>query len=244
MKISSGYNFTRLISSCNKTAKGKFLWSSNWKSVLDLSELRCDKLQCFFIHPTFEYNLIDFFHNCEHWDSIFFENDFQLIESICNIVDSQNFNIRLDFCWTWISGECVNILSSYGPHFIFKKGKRLQKIDNTTHISLTQFKHSLNCWVIDQNILLLTNVFYSLCCRFERNLFEFESRTSRLQSWDNFRDVVGDETETSILSILLNDYIITLVLLLKANWEADVIISASSRIINFKLLFLFYGRWT
>lgn len=72
------------------------------------------------------------------------------------------------------------------------------------------------------------------------NLFEFESSASGLKCRDNLRYIVRNEAKPCICMIFFDNYIDKFLLLLRANWATLVIISASSRIINFmfRLLYL------
>ena len=75
---------------------------------------------------------------------------------------------------------------------------------------------------------------------FKCNLLEFESCASGLQGRNDFRNIVRNKAKSSICMVLLNNYIERKLLLLKANWAVFVIMSASSKIINFSFRLLLF----
>ena len=77
------------------------------------------------------------------------------------------------------------------------------------------------------------NRLYSRFSCFKRDLFKFESCASGLKSRNDFGYIIRNEAKSSICMVFLDNYIGKNILLLRANWATLVIISASSRIINF-----------
>ena len=115
----------------------------------------------------------------------------------------------------------------------------LEHIHNSPHITLAQPKNSSDSIMGYFNIFILTNIFNSSDCIIKRYLLELKPSASRLKGRNDLRNVVRNETKSSVACILFDNCDISNnLLLLNANCEACVIISASSKMINFRFKFL------
>lgn len=111
----------------------------------------------------------------------------------------------------------------------------LQHVDDPSHVPRTQPEDSLHPLARQSQALLPADLFDTGLGMLECNLFELEAGASVLKGRDDLGDVVRDEAETGIGMILLNDCIRRVLLRRSANWAVLVIMSASSKMISFRL---------
>ena len=107
----------------------------------------------------------------------------------------------------WVACESVDLVSSNLSSVSLNalERNRLEEIDDLPHVSSADLVDSLHSILINFEILLSADRFDTKFCTFIRYRIELEPCATRQKSWDDFGDVVGDQTEPDILVVLLDD---------------------------------------
>jgi len=81
----------------------------------------------------------------------------------------------------------------------------LQHIHDSSHVTITESKNRLDATLLITQLLRQADFFNALLSIFQRDVLEFESRASRLQGWDDLRDIIADHAESSVAAVFLDD---------------------------------------
>ena len=107
----------------------------------------------------------------------------------------------------WVACESVDLVPCNLPTVPLNalERNRLEEIDYFPHVSSADLVDSLHSILINFEILLSANRLDAKLCAFVRNRIELKPCATRQKGWDDFGDVVGDQTEPDILVVLLDD---------------------------------------